>query len=185
MNNAGMLDQVGGGRGRAMLFKIRWSSNQRAPKLADRSGHQGHVGRLTPSHSQVQSILDQIADLFEYHEIHGEAGVAVKQAGEHGCQQSGRARGQADPNLTGGRGALVAQSVYKVGRRIDDVTGTSEQILAINRQAQMACGAVEQTSLETIFKVLDQTGDRRRRGIALPRDRGKRTSLNDTNERLQ
>jgi hypothetical protein len=102
---------------------------------------------LTQSHSQVQSILDQIADLFGYHEIHGEAGVAVKQAGEHGCQQSGRARGQADPNLTGRRGALVAQIVYEVGRRVDDVTGTSEQILAINGQAQMACGAVEQTSV--------------------------------------
>src|ERR1700722_1970210 len=185
MNNAGMLDQVGGGHGRAMLFQIRWSSNDRAPKLAARSGHQGRVGWLTPSHGQVQSILDQIADLFEDHEIDGEAGVAAKQAGQRGCQQSGRARGQADPDLTGGRGALVTQSVYKVGRRIDDVPGAPKQILAINRQAQVARSAVKQASLETIFKVLDKTGDRGRGGVALPRDSGKRTGLNDTNERLQ
>ena len=140
---------------------------------------------LAQSNCQIQSVLDQIADVVADHEIDREAAVAAKQLGEPGRQQPGRARGQANANLTDGRAALPAQSVREIGRRVDDVAGTTEQVLSIRGKAQMARGAMEQPNPEMIFQVPDQTGDRRRGGVALPRDCGKRTSLDNTNESFQ
>ena len=158
-------------RGRcAVPFEIDRRGDHGPPEKADAPRHQRGIGDLARAERQVQPLLDHVAVLVAHHQFDRQSGMSRQQRRQPcGEEQPARDRGS-QPDQPARRAALPPEHCLHLIGTLQQVPGVRQQDLAVVGEAEPAGGAMEQTDLEMLLQLCDQTGDSRLAHMGFPGD---------------